>query len=190
MYSQNRCVCSHVPRKYVIDTQLLLFILLWLIRGATQNFRECARNTWVLTLSPNFHRHLRSSHLRLVYNDPSDFAIFGSTHWSLPALSCLVPDAILLGSLQWIRNAALSTGVSFYGTRRNRKGPGQVSRQGGEQWSCYFLSGIPSQQARCMQARCHGATTSLRSSTTQAVCASHFPSVVSNPRSKTSHHRG
>ena len=68
---------------------------------------------WILTSSPNFHRRLRCSHLGLVYNDPSDFAIFGSTHWSLPALACLVPVAILLGSLQWIRNAALSTGVSF-----------------------------------------------------------------------------
>jgi hypothetical protein len=69
--------------------------------------------TWILTLSPNFHCHLRSSHLGLVYNNPSDFATFGSTHWSLPALACLVPVAILLGSLQWMRNAALSTGVSL-----------------------------------------------------------------------------
>ena len=69
--------------------------------------------TWILTLSPNLYCHLRSSHLGLVYNDPSDFAIFGSTHWSLPALACLVPVAILLGSLQWIWNAALSTRVSF-----------------------------------------------------------------------------
>ena len=36
--------------------------------------------TGTLTLSPNFHRHLRSSHLGLVYNDPSDFVIFGSIH--------------------------------------------------------------------------------------------------------------
>ena len=63
--------------------------------------------TWILTLSPNFHRHLRSSHLGLVYNDPRDFAIFGSTQWSLPALASLVPVAILLGSLQWIRNTTL-----------------------------------------------------------------------------------
>ena len=34
-----------------------------------------------------------------------------------------------------------------------------MSRQGGEQWSCSFLSGIPSQRARCVQAHCHGATT-------------------------------
>ena len=58
-----------------------------------------------------------------------------------------------------------------------------MSRQGGEQWSLYiFLRGIPSQRARCVQAHCHGATTSFRSSTSQAVCASHFPSVVSKPR--------
>ena len=69
--------------------------------------------TWILTLSPNFHRHLRSSHLGLVYNDPSDFAIFGSTHWSLLALACLVPVAILLGPLQRRQNAPLWTGVSF-----------------------------------------------------------------------------
>ena len=69
--------------------------------------------TWILTLSPNFHCHLRSSHFGLVYNDPSDFASFGSTHWSLLALACLVPVAILLGSLQWERNTALSTRVSF-----------------------------------------------------------------------------
>ena len=69
--------------------------------------------TWIPTLSPNFHRHLRSSHLGLVYNDPSDFAIFGSTHWSLPALACLVPVAILLGSLQWMQSPALSSGFSF-----------------------------------------------------------------------------
>ena len=50
----------------------------------------------------------------------------------------VVPVAILLGSLQWIRNAALSTRFSFSRTRGNRRGPGQVSRQGGEQWSCYF----------------------------------------------------
>ena len=50
-----------------------------------------------------------------------------------------------------------------------------------------FLSGIPSQRVRYVQAHCHGATTSLRSSTSQAVCASHFPSVVTKPRSKTSH---
>ena len=55
--------------------------------------------TWILTLSPNFHHNLRSSHLGLVYNDPSDFAIFGSTHWSLLALACLVPVVILLGSM-------------------------------------------------------------------------------------------
>ena len=67
------------------------------------------------------------------------------------------------------------------------QGAGQVSRQGGEQWSCYFLSGIPSQWARWVQVHCHGATISLRSSSSQAVCASHFPSVVSKPRSKTSH---
>jgi len=69
--------------------------------------------TWILTLSPNFHRHLQSSHLGLVYNDPSNFAIFGSTHWSLPALACLVPVVILLGPFQWGWNVALSTGVSF-----------------------------------------------------------------------------
>jgi len=67
--------------------------------------------TRILTLSPNFHRHLRSSHHGLVYNDPSDSAIFGSTHLNLPALACLVPVAILLGPLQCIRNAALLTGV-------------------------------------------------------------------------------
>ena len=50
-----------------------------------------------------------------------------------------------------------------------------------------FLSGIPSQGARCVQAHCHGATTSLRSSTSQAICASHFPSFVSKPRSKNSY---
>ena len=69
--------------------------------------------TWILTLSPNFYRHLRSSHLGLVYNDPSDFATFGSTHWSLLALVCLVSVAIVLGPLQWRWNVALSTGVSF-----------------------------------------------------------------------------
>ena len=69
--------------------------------------------TWILTLSPNFHRCLRNIRLGLIYNDPSDFAVFGSTHWSLPALSCLVPVANLLGSLQWIWRAAISTGVSF-----------------------------------------------------------------------------
>ena len=73
--------------------------------------------TWILTLSPNFHRHLRSIYIGLVYNDPSDFAIFGSTNWSLPALACLVPVAILLGSLQWIRNAGLSTAVCFLPSR-------------------------------------------------------------------------
>jgi len=78
--------------------------------------------TWILTLSPNFHRHLRSSHLGLVNNDPSDFATFGSTLWVLPALACLVSAATLLGSLQWRRNVALSTGVSFSGTHRNRRG--------------------------------------------------------------------
>jgi len=38
-----------------------------------------------------------------------------------------------------------------------------------------------------VQANCHGATISFRSSTSQAVCTSHFASVVSKPRSKTSH---
>ena len=56
------------------------------MRGDTQNFREFARNN----MNTNFHRHLRSRNLGLVYNDPSDFTIFGSTHWSLPALACLV----------------------------------------------------------------------------------------------------
>jgi hypothetical protein len=79
----------------------------------------CARRgalliiTWILTLSPNFHHHFQSSHLGLVHNDPSDFATFGSTHWSLLALARLVSVAILLGPLQWRRNFALSTGVSF-----------------------------------------------------------------------------
>jgi len=31
----------------------------------------------------------------------------------MPALAYLVHVAVLLGTLQWIRNAALSTGVSF-----------------------------------------------------------------------------
>jgi len=91
----------------------------WCLRGVTETYvvlPKISENlliiTWILTLSPNFHRHLQSSHLGLVY-DPSDFAIFGSSHWSLPALACLVPVAILLGSLQWIRNTALSTRVSF-----------------------------------------------------------------------------
>ena len=35
--------------------------------------------TQIFTLSPNFNRHLRSRHLGLVYNDPSDFDVFGST---------------------------------------------------------------------------------------------------------------
>jgi hypothetical protein len=70
--------------------------------------------TWILTLSPNFHRQLRSSHLGRVYNDPSDCVTFGNTHWGLPALACLVSIvAILLAPLQWRRNVALSTGVSF-----------------------------------------------------------------------------
>ena len=69
--------------------------------------------TWILTLNPNYHHHLRSSHLGLIYNDPSDFATFGSTHWSLPALASLVSVAILLGHLQWRRNIALSTRVLF-----------------------------------------------------------------------------
>jgi len=69
--------------------------------------------TWILTLSPNFHCHLWSSHLGLVYNDLSDFATFGSTHWSLPASAWFVSVAILLGPLQWRRNVVLSTRVSF-----------------------------------------------------------------------------
>ena len=69
--------------------------------------------TWILTLSPNFHHHLRSSHLGLAYNNSSDFVFFGSTHWSLPALVCLVPVVILLVCLQWIRNSTLSTRVSY-----------------------------------------------------------------------------
>ena len=143
--------------------------------------------TWILTLSPNFHLQLWSSHLGPVYDDPSDFAIFGSSGWSLPELACLVPLAIVLGSLQWIQNAALSPGISFKGTCRNRRGPGQVSKQGGEQWSCYYLSGIPSQQVRCVQEHCHGATTSLCSLKSQAICTSYFPPVVSKSHSKTSH---
>jgi hypothetical protein len=67
--------------------------------------------TWRLILSPNFHRHLWRCHLGCVYNYSSNFAIFGSTRWSLPALACVVPVAIFLGSLQWIWNATLSTGV-------------------------------------------------------------------------------
>ena len=43
---------------------------------------------WILSSIPNFHSHLWSSHLEFVYNDPSDFAIFGISIWSLPALAC------------------------------------------------------------------------------------------------------
>jgi ribosomal protein L17 len=56
------------------------------LRGATHNFREFARNNMntylyiLILISPNFHRHILSSHLGLVYNDPSVFAIFGSAH--------------------------------------------------------------------------------------------------------------
>jgi len=93
---------------------------LWVLARAPQHTTWCypkiSKNvlviTSILTLSPNFC-HLRSSHLGLVYNDPSNFAIFGSTHWSLTAFACLLPVAILLGSLQWVGNAALSTRVSF-----------------------------------------------------------------------------
>ena len=149
---------------------------------ASDSFHGLPVDLWWNFSVCNFHHW--SSHLGLVYTDSSDFAIFGSTHWSLLALACLVPVVILLRSLQWIQNTALWTGVSFYGTHRNCRGPVEVSRQGGEWWSGYFLSGIPSQQARCVQVHCHGATTSLCSSTFQAICASHFPSVVSKPRSK------
>jgi len=51
--------------------------------------------TWILTLSPNFHRHPSSNYLGLLYNDPSDFVIFGSTYWIQPALACLVHVACL-----------------------------------------------------------------------------------------------
>jgi len=50
--------------------------------------------TWILTLSPNFHRH-PCSYLGFLYNDPSDFVIFGSTHWIQPAWACLVHVACL-----------------------------------------------------------------------------------------------
>jgi len=83
------------------------------VQGTTHNFWEFACNNMNTYFSPNFHCHLWSSHLGLVYNNPSDFAIFRSTHWSLLALACLVPVAILLGFLQWTQNSALSTGLSF-----------------------------------------------------------------------------
>ena len=146
--------------------------------------------TWILTLRPTFHCHLRSSHLGLVYNNPSGFAISGSTHLSLLALACLVPVAILLGPLQWIWNTTLST--EFHFREHIEITGGQVRWVGrvGNIGHVIFLSEIPSQRARCVQAHCHGATTSIRSSISQAVCASHFPSVISKPRSKTSQHRG
>jgi len=89
-----------------------MYVCMYVRKWGYPKFREFVRNN-MNTLSPNFHRHLQSSHLGLLYIDPIDFAIFGSTYWSLPALACLVPVAILLASLQWIRNAALWTGVSF-----------------------------------------------------------------------------
>jgi len=165
--------------------EIFLYICRMNVRGATQNLWEFGGNN-TNNLSPCFHCHLRSRHLGLVYNDPSDFAIFGSIHWCLPALAYLVPVAILLGSLQWIQNTALSTRFSFWGTSRNLRGPGQMSRQGGEQWSCYFLSGIPLQQERCGQAHCHCATNSLQSWTSEAICTLHFPP-VSKSLSETSH---
>jgi len=45
MYIKNRSVCSHVPRKYVLDTQLLLFILLLLLRCT--EFTQSSFNTAV-----------------------------------------------------------------------------------------------------------------------------------------------
>jgi len=92
---------------------LLLHLLSQVYEGLPKISENLLVIIWILTLSPNFHCHLWSSHLGLVYNDPSHFAVFGSTHWSLPALAYLVPVVILLGSLQWIQSAALSSRVSF-----------------------------------------------------------------------------
>jgi hypothetical protein len=112
--------------------------------------------TWILTLSPNFCCHLWSSHLGLVYSS-SDFAIFGSTHWSLPMLAYLLWFCL-----------DLFNGYEML--------PFQPEFHFREQWSCFFFwSGIPSQQARCVQAHCHGATTSLCSS---ARMCWHYPVTV------------
>jgi hypothetical protein len=157
-------------------------ILLISVRGPTKISENLLVITWILILSSNFHRHLWSGYLGLVYNDSSDFATFGSTHWSLPVLACLASVAILLGPFEWRRNVVLSTEVHF---REHVEIAG--ARSGGKQWARYFLWGIFSQRARCVQAHCHSVTTSFRSSTSQADCALHFASVVSKSRSKTSH---
>jgi hypothetical protein len=71
-------------------------------------------------------------------------------------------------------------------SRNTQKSQGAKSGEqaGWGRWSCYFFTGIPSQWATCVQPRCRGAMTGLCSSTSQAVCTSHFHSVISKPRSK------
>ena len=62
-----------------------------------------------------------------------------------------------------------------------------MSRQGGEQWSCYFFA----RNSLTTSEVCAGALSWCNNQspffTSQAVCASHFPSVVSKPRNKIPH---
>ena len=113
------------------------------IRGATHNFWEFARNNMINYWSPNFHCHLWSSHLGLVYNDPSDFCHFWMHSLKSAGVSMFSTCSILLGYLQWTWNVTLSTRVSFHGTRRNRREPSQVSRQGGDGGHVIFLQEFP-----------------------------------------------
>ena len=154
--------------------------ILWILPRISENLLLIA---WILSSSPNFHLQRWSSKFLLVYNHPSDFAIFGSSGWSLPALACLVPVTIVLDLFRGYKTSPFHPEFQF----KEHVEITRVSRQGGEQWSYYYLSGIPSQQVRCVQEHCPGATTSLHYLKSQAICTSHFPSVVSKSHRKTSH---
>jgi len=67
----------------------------------------------------------------------------------VPALACLVPVAILLGSLQWIRNAALSTRVHFW--EHVEMAGGQVKRVGRVGNSCHVIFWTWALSALCVQ---------------------------------------
>jgi hypothetical protein len=133
--------------------------------------------TWILTLSPNFHRHLRSIQSpRVCIQRFQRFCSF----WK-HSLKC--------AGVRVFSTCCDFTCISSMDTKRspfNRSfilgntyiAGGQVSlvgrvRNSGHIFFC--LSGIPSQRVRCVQEHCHCVTTSLRSS---ARMRWHYPVTV------------
>jgi hypothetical protein len=116
--------------------------------------------TWILTLSPNFHHHLWSSHLGLVYNDSSNFAIFGSTHWSLPALACLVPVVILFDLFNGYETPPIQPEFHFREQADITGGQVRWADRLGNSGHVFFCQEFPHEW--CVQAHCDDATTSFR----------------------------